>query len=54
MLAALAGLGRRAVTAMRHTRGAEFQDWPALYRLFSQTRLDAGGLFAVTRRSGVA
>ena len=35
------------------TCGAGFQDWSAVYRLFSKARLDAGSLFAVTRRGVV-
>ena len=54
MLASLVGLGRRTLTAMLHTSGAGFQDWSAVYRLFSQARLDADDLFAVTRRGVVA
>ena len=53
MLAALVGLGRRTVTGMLHTCGAGFQDWSAVYRLFSKARLDADSLFAVTRRGVV-
>ncbi len=54
MLASLVGLGRRTLSAMLHTCGAGFQDWSAVYRLFSQARLDADDLFAVTRRGVVA
>ena len=36
MTASLVGLGRRTVTALLTTSGAEFQDWSAAYRLFSQ------------------
>ena len=53
MLATLVGLGRRTVTGMLHTCGAGFQDWSAVYRLFSKARLDADSLFAVTRRGVV-
>ena len=50
MLAALVGLGRRTVTGLLQTSGAGFQDWSAGCRLFSEARLDADPLFAVTRR----
>ena len=53
MLATLVGLGRHTVTGMLHTCGAGFQDWSAVYRLFSKARLDPGSLFAVTRRGVV-
>ncbi len=41
------------VTGMLHTCGAGFQDWSAVYRLFSKARLDVDSFFAVTRRGVV-
>ena len=50
MLSALVCLGRHTVTGLLHTAGDSFQDWSAVYRLFSQARVEAPDLFGVVRR----
>jgi DDE superfamily endonuclease len=42
-------LGRHTLTGLLTTSGAQFQDWTAAYRLFSQQRLDPCALFAGIR-----
>ena len=54
MLSALVCLGRHTVTGLLHTAGGSFHDWSAVYRLFSQARVEAQDLFAVVRRGVLA
>jgi hypothetical protein len=42
-------LGRHTVTNLLSTAGAQFQDWSAAYRLFSQSRLDVTQMFSGLR-----
>jgi DDE superfamily endonuclease len=48
-LSSLLCLGRHTITGLLTTSGAQFQDWTAPYRLFSQQRLDPSALFAGIR-----
>ena len=48
-LSSLLCLGRHTLTGLLTTSGAQFQDWTAAYRLFSQQRLDPSALFAGIR-----
>ena len=45
MLSSLVCLGRHTITGLLHTAGGSFQDWSALYRVFSQSRVDSEALF---------
>ena len=54
MLSSLVCLGRHTITGLLHAAGGSFQDWSALYRVFSQSRLDSEALFAAVRRGVVA
>ena len=54
MLSSLVCLGRHTITGLLHAAGESFQDWSALYRVFSQSRLDSEALFAAVRRGVVA
>lgn len=53
-LSALLCLGRHTVTGLLTTSGAQFQDWTAAYRLFSQDRLPIDQIFSVVRRAVVS
>ena len=48
-LSSLLCLGRRTVTGLLSTCGAQFADWSASYRLFSQLRFDSSARFAGIR-----
>ena len=48
MLSSLVCLGRHTITGLLHTAGGSFQDWSALYRVFSQSRLDSDALSAAS------
>ena len=54
MLSSLVCLGRHTITGLLHAAGGSFQNWSALYRVFSQSRLDSEALFAAVRRGVVA
>ena len=54
MLSSLVCLGRHTITGLRHTAGGSFQDWSALYRVFSQSRVDSEALFGAVRRGVLA
>jgi hypothetical protein len=50
-LSSLLCLGRHTVTGLLTTSGAQFQDWTAAYRLFSQDRVPVPEVFSVVRRA---
>jgi len=53
-LSSLLCLGRRTVTGLLSTCGAQFSDWSASYRLFSQLRFDSSVLLAGIRAACLA
>src|SRR5262249_394025 len=50
-LSSLLCLGRHTVTGLLTPCGQEFQDWSAVYRLFSRHRLPTLSIFSVIRRA---